>query len=204
MKIFAVGWNYNSHNKEMDNTLVLNEPVIFLKPESAILKDGKPFFYPDWSSQIEYEAEIVVRIDRLGKNIQSKFAYRYYNSYTIGIDFTARDYQAKARANGNPWDISKGFDNSAPVGEFVDKSKFTDLQNINFSLSKNGQTVQSGNSGEMITSIAKIVSLASRYFTLKTGDLIFTGTPSGVGKVEIGDEIKGFIEGQELLSFSVK
>ena len=145
MKIFAVGWNYNSHNKEMDNTLVLNEPVIFLKPESSILKDGKPFFYPDWSSQIEYEAEIVVRIDRLGKNIQSKFAYRYYNSYTIGIDFTARDYQAKARANGNPWDISKGFDGSAVVGEFI-STNGEKLGEKEFYLNINGNEVQRGNS----------------------------------------------------------
>ena len=203
MKIFAVGWNYNSHNKEMDNTLVLNEPVIFLKPESAILKDGKPFFYPDWSSQIEYEAEIVVRIDRLGKNIQSKFAYRYYNSYTIGIDFTARDYQAKARANGNPWDISKGFDGSAVVGEFS-PTNGEKLGEKEFHLNINGNEVQRGNSKDMIFSIDDIVAYVSKFYTLKKGDLIYTGTPAGVGGVKIGDRLEGFIGDEKLLDFYVR
>ena len=203
MKIFAVGWNYNSHNKEMDNTLVLNEPVIFLKPESAILKDGKPFFYPDWSSQIEYEAEIVVRIDRLGKNIQSKFAYRYYNSYTIGIDFTARDYQAKARANGNPWDISKGFDGSAVVGDFI-PTNGEKLGEKEFYLNINGNEVQRGNSKDMIFSIGDIVAYVSKFYTLKKGDLIYTGTPSGVGGVKIGDRLEGFIGDEKLLDFHVR
>ena len=203
MKIFAVGWNYNSHNKEMDNTLVLNEPVIFLKPESAILKDGKPFFYPDWSSQIEYEAEIVVRIDRLGKNIQSKFAYRYYNSYTSGIDFTARDYQAKARANGNPWDISKGFDGSAVVGEFI-PTNGEKLGEKEFHLNINGNEVQRGNSKDMIFSIDDIVAYVSKFYTLKKGDLIYTGTPAGVGGVKIGDRLEGFIGDEKLLDFYVR
>lgn len=203
MKIFAVGWNYNSHNKEMDNTLVLNEPVIFLKPESAILKDGKPFFYPDWSSQIEYEAEIVVRIDRLGKNIQSKFAYRYYNSYTIGIDFTARDYQAKARANGNPWDISKGFDGSAVVGEFI-PTNGEKLGEKEFYLNINGNEVQRGNSRDMIFSIDDIVAYVSKFYTLKKGDLIYTGTPAGVGGVKIGDRLEGFIGDEKLLDFYIR
>ncbi|MBP3354302.1 MAG: fumarylacetoacetate hydrolase family protein [Bacteroidales bacterium] len=203
MKIFAVGWNYNSHNKEMDNTLVLNEPVIFLKPESAILKDGKPFFYPDWSSQIEYEAEIVVRIDRLGKNIQSKFAYRYYNSYTIGIDFTARDFQAKARANGNPWDISKGFDGSAVVGEFI-PTNGEKLGEKEFYLTINGNEVQRGNSKDMIFSIDDIVAYVSKFYTLKKGDLIYTGTPAGVGGVKIGDRLEGFIGDEKLLDFHVR
>lgn len=203
MKIFAVGWNYNSHNKEMDNTLILNEPVIFLKPESAILKDGKPFFYPDWSSQIEYEAEIVVRIDRLGKNIQSKFAYRYYNSYTIGIDFTARDYQAKARANGNPWDISKGFDGSAVVGDFI-PTNGEKLGEKEFYLTINGNEVQRGNSKDMIFSIDDIVAYVSKFYTLKKGDLIYTGTPAGVGGVKIGDRLEGFIGDEKLLDFHVR
>ncbi|MBQ3555976.1 MAG: fumarylacetoacetate hydrolase family protein [Bacteroidales bacterium] len=203
MKIFAVGWNYNSHNKEMDNTLVLNEPVIFLKPESAILKDGKPFFYPDWSSQIEYEAEIVVRIDRLGKNIQSKFAYRYYNSYTIGIDFTARDYQAKARVNGNPWDISKGFDGSAVVGDFI-PTNGEKLGEKEFYLNINGNEVQRGNSKDMIFSIDDIVAYVSKFYTLKKGDLIYTGTPAGVGGVKIGDRLEGFIGDEKLLDFHVR
>ena len=203
MKIFAVGWNYNSHNKEMDNALVLNEPVIFLKPESATLKDGKPFFYPDWSSQIEYEAEIVVRIDRLGKNIQSKFAYRYYNSYTIGIDFTARDYQAKARANGNPWDISKGFDGSAVVGEFI-PTNGEKLGEKEFYLTINGNEVQRGNSKDMIFTIDDIVAYVSKFYTLKKGDLIYTGTPAGVGGVKIGDRLEGFIGDEKLLDFHVR
>ena len=187
----------------MDNTLVLNEPVIFLKPESSILKDGKPFFYPDWSSQIEYEAEIVVRIDRLGKNIQSKFAYRYYNSYTIGIDFTARDYQAKARANGNPWDISKGFDGSAVVGEFI-PTNGEKLGEKEFYLNINGKEVQRGNSKDMIFSIDDIVAYVSKFYTLKKGDLIYTGTPAGVGSVKIGDRLEGFIGDEKLLDFHVR
>ena len=203
MKIFAVGWNYNSHNKEMDNTLVLNEPVIFLKPESSILKDGKPFFYPDWSSQIEYEAEIVVRIDRLGKNIQSKFADRYYTSFTIGIDFTARDYQAKARANGNPWDISKGFDGSAVVGEVI-PTNGEKLGEKEFYLNINGKEVQRGNSKDMIFSIDDIVAYVSKFYTLKKGDLIYTGTPAGVGGVKIGDRLEGFIGDEKLLDFHVR
>jgi 2-keto-4-pentenoate hydratase/2-oxohepta-3-ene-1,7-dioic acid hydratase in catechol pathway len=203
MKIICVGWNYGSHNAELYKE-EKKEPVLFLKPETSLLRENKPFYLPDFSQQVEHEAELVVRIGKMGKNIGVKFAERYIDAITIGVDFTARDLQAAAKKAGAPWDISKGFDNSAPIGEFIDKSEFADLQNINFSLSKNGKIVQSGNSGEMITSIAEIVSLASKYFTLKTGDLIFTGTPSGVGKVEIGDEIKGFIEGKELLNFSVK
>ncbi|MCQ2189535.1 MAG: fumarylacetoacetate hydrolase family protein [Paludibacteraceae bacterium] len=203
MKIICVGWNYGSHNAELYKE-EKKEPVLFLKPETSLLRENKPFYLPDFSQQIEHEAELVVRIGKMGKNIAPKFADRYIDAITIGVDFTARDLQAAAKKAGAPWDISKGFDNSAPVGEFVDKSKFPDLQNVNFSLTKNGNTVQSGNSSEMITPIAEIVALASKYFTLKTGDLIFTGTPSGVGKVEIGDELKGFIEGQELLSFCVK
>ena len=203
MKIFAVGWNYNSHNKEMDNTLVLNEPVIFLKPESAILKDGKPFFYPDWSSQIEYEAEIVVRIDRLGKNIQSKFAYRYYNSYTIGIDFTARDLQNQLKVAGSPWDVCKGFDNSAPISKFIPAQNLN-LSDLSFSLSLNGNNVQQGNTSNMIWNIDEIISFVSRYFTLKTGDFIFTGTPHGVGKISVGDHIEGFIGDEKMLDFDVR
>lgn len=203
MKIFAVGWNYSSHNNEMNNSLLLNEPVIFLKPESSILKDGKPFFYPDWSNQIEYETEIVVRIDRLGKNIQSKFAYRYYNSYSVGIDFTARDFQAKARANGNPWDISKGFDGAAVVGEFI-PTNGEKLGEKEFWLNINGNEVQRGNTKNMIFSIDDIVAYISKFYTLKKGDLIYTGTPAGVGGVKIGDRLEGFVEGEKLLDFYVR
>ena len=178
-------------------------PIIFLKPDSALLKENKPFFVPEFSSQIEHEAELVFKISRLGKNIAEKFAHRYYSEVALGIDFTARDLQQQARQAGNPWEISKGFDGSAVISNFVPLQEFDNQQNINFSLFKNKQKVQHGNSNEMIFSIDTIISYVSTFFTLKTGDLVFTGTPAGVGKVEIGDKITGFIEEKEMLNFKV-
>jgi len=203
MKIICVGWNYRQHNAELGNTEEPKSPVFFLKPDSALLKNNKPFFIPDFSSQIEYEAELVFRINRLGKNIAEKFANRYYSEIALGIDFTARDLQQQARQNGNPWEISKTFDGAAAISNFVSLQEFENKQNINFSLFTNGKKVQFGNSNEMIFSIDTIISYVSTFFTLKTGDLIFTGTPAGVGKVEIGDKITGFIEDKEMLNFKI-
>jgi len=203
MKIICVGWNYRQHNAEMGRTEQPKSPVIFLKPDSALLKGNKPFFIPDFSSQIEYEAELVFKISRLGKNIAEKFAHRYYSEVALGIDFTARDLQQQARQNGSPWEISKGFDGAAVVSNFIPLQEFDNQKNINFSLLKNGQKVQSGNSSDMIFPIDTIISYVSTFFTLKTGDLIFTGAPAGVGKVEIGDKIIGFLEEKEMLNFKI-
>ena len=203
MKILAVGMNYPSHVKEMNNILS-PEPVLFSKPESALLLNNKPFFYPDFSTDIQYETEIVVKIDRLGKNIATKFAHRYYSEITVGIDFTARDLQKRCKEMGHPWEIAKSFDNSAPVGRMLPKSAFPDMQSISFRLDINGETVQQGNTGDMIFTIDQIIANASRYFTIKIGDLIFTGTPHGVGPVKIGDRLQAYIEDEMVLDFKVK
>ena len=202
MKILAVGWNYLDHNKELNQGILPKQPVIFMKPETSLLRDNKPFFLPDFSSRIDYETEIVLRISKMGKNISEKFADRYYDAIGLGIDFTARDLQNEFKANGTPWELCKGFDNSAPISQFLPKEDFN-LSNLNFSLNINGETVQKGNTKEMIFSPEKIISFVSRFFTLKTGDLIFTGTPVGVGPVKIGDHLEGFIEDQKLLDFSI-
>jgi 2-keto-4-pentenoate hydratase/2-oxohepta-3-ene-1,7-dioic acid hydratase in catechol pathway len=202
MKILAVGWNYLDHNKELNQGNLPKQPVIFMKPETSLLRDNKPFFLPDFSSQIDYETEIVLRISKMGKNVSEKFADRYYDAIGLGIDFTARDLQNEFKANGTPWELCKAFDNSAPISQFLPKENFN-LSNLNFSLNINGETVQRGNTKDMIFSPEKIISFVSRFFTLKTGDLIFTGTPVGVGPVKIGDHLEGFIEDQKLLDFSI-
>jgi 2-keto-4-pentenoate hydratase/2-oxohepta-3-ene-1,7-dioic acid hydratase in catechol pathway len=204
MKILAVGLNYESHNIEMKRTFRSETPVIFMKPESAQLKDGKPFFIPDFSNEIHYETEMVVKINRLGKNIAEKFANRYYDELTVGIDFTARDLQKSLKEKGLPWEISKSFDNSAAIGNFVSKGEFQDIQDINFHLDINKETVQKGNTSNMIYSIDKIIAYVSQYFTLKIGDLIFTGTPAGIGPVKIDDHLEGFIENKKLLDFHIR
>ena len=203
MKIIAVGMNYPSHVKEMTDVLS-PEPVIFCKPDNALLLNNKPFFYPDFSKDIHYETEIVVKINRLGKNIAEKFAHRYYSELTVGIDFTARDLQKRCKAEGLPWEIAKGFDNSAAIGKMVKKSVFADMQAIGFHLDINGMTVQQGNTKEMIFSIDQIISNVSKYFTLKIGDLIFTGTPHGVGPVKINDKLQAYLEGELVLDFKIK
>ena len=207
MKIICVGQNYNDHNKEMNNAVATatDNPVIFLKPDSAILTDDKRrFFIPDFSSDIHYEAEIVVKIDKMGKNIAERFAHRYYKELTIGIDFTARDIQSDMKKKGLPWELAKGFDNSAALGIFVPKEKFDKpITELNFSLTINGNTKQKGNTSDMIHTVDKIIAFASRFFTLKTGDIIFTGTPSGVGKIVIGDSLEGFVEGEKLLEVNI-
>lgn len=204
MKIFAIGLNYASHNKEMKRTFVSEEPVIFMKPDTALLKDGKPFFFPDFSREVHYETELVVKINRLGKNIAERFAHRYYDEVTVGIDFTARDLQRKQKERGLPWEIAKSFDSSAAIGTFVSKQKFTDINNIHFRLNINGNTVQQGNTKDMIFSVDKIIAHISQFFTLKIGDLIFTGTPAGIGPVSINDQLEGFLENERLLQFRIK
>lgn len=203
MKILAVGRNYVNHAKELGNDIP-SEPVIFLMPETALIQRNQPFFYPDFSNNVHHEVELVIKINRLGKNISEKFANRYYDEIGIGIDFTARDLQNAASASGLPWAISKGFDGSAPIGQFVNKSELGDLKNIDFSLEKNGQVVQQGNSGDMLFSFDAIIAYVSRFFTLKIGDLIYTGTPAGVGPVQIGDNLVARIGDRELLNFYVR
>mgnify|MGYP001274194716 FL=1 len=205
MKIFAVGMNYAQHNKELDGTLYKPEtPVIFTKADSALLKDRKPFFIPDHLGQIDYEAELVVRICKLGKTVPERFAHRYYDAVTVGIDFTARELQKKLREAGQPWDLCKGFDGAAALGEWVSKEKFRDVQAMHFRLDINGKTVQEGRTSDMIFSIDHIVSYISQFFTLKTGDIIYTGTPVGVGPVHIDDHLEGYVEDRKVLEFNCK
>ena len=205
MKIFAVGMNYIQHNKELDGALYIpEEPVIFTKADSALLKDHKPFFIPDWSTRVDYETEIVVRICRLGKSIPEKFAHRYYDAVTVGIDFTARDLQQRLRSEGKPWELCKGFDGSAVIGEWVDKSVLGDVQNLPFRLDINGTTVQQGCTADMLYTIDRLIAYISRFFTLKTGDLLYTGTPVGVGPVHIDDHLEGYLMQQKVLEFNCK
>ena len=205
MKIFAVGMNYAQHNKELDGALYKTEaPVIFMKPDSSLLKTGKPFFVPDHLGRIDYEAEVVVRICRLGKTIPERFAHRYYDAVTVGIDFTAREVQQQARKAGHPWTLCKGFDGAAAIGEWVPKEKFLDVQSLQFHLDKNGETVQQGFTGNMLYRVDELISYISQYFTLKTGDLLYTGTPAGVGPVAIGDHLEGWIEERKVLELNVR
>ena len=197
--------NYIQHNKELDGTLYKPEtPVIFTKADSALLKDKKPFFIPDFMGRIDYEAEVAVRISRLGKTIPERFAHRYYDAVTVGIDFTARELQQKLRANGEPWDLCKGFDGSAALGEWVSVDKFRDVQALHFHLDINGNTVQEGRTSDMLFSIDSLIAYISRFFTLKTGDLLYTGTPVGVGPVHIDDHLEGYIDQLKVLEFNCK
>lgn len=204
MKIIAVGMNYAAHNKELNHTLTLTEPTIFMKADSALLKDGKPFFIPDFTQELHHEAEIVVKIDRLGKNIAERFAHRYYHEVTVGIDFTARDLQNRLREKGLPWEISKSFDHSAVVGTFVPLEEVGDIRRLPFHLDINGELRQTGNTENMLFNVDRIIAYVSQFFTLKMGDLIYTGTPSGVGPVQIGDHLQGYIGDRKLLDFYVR
>ncbi len=205
MKIFAIGMNYALHNKELHGTLdKTEEPVIFTKADSALLKDHKPFFIPDSMGRIDYETELVVRICKLGKCIPQRFAYRYYDAVTVGIDFTARELQKKLREAGRPWEICKGFDGSAVIGEWVDVAKFRSIQAIHFHLDINGRTVQEGCSSDMLYKVDEIIAYISQFFTLKTGDLLYTGTPAGVGPVHIDDHLEGYLEDKKVLEFNCK
>jgi len=202
MKILCVGRNYTEHAKELGNAVPEN-PVIFSKPDTALLKNGEPFYHPDFSSDIHHEVELVIKISKMGKKIQPKFARNYFNEIGLGVDFTARDTQSKLKEKGLPWELAKAFDGSAPIGDFI-KVEGLDLSNINFSLKKNGEVVQQGNTSQMIFPFEEIVSFVSLYFTLKVGDLIYTGTPAGVSKINIGDKLEGFIEDQPMLVCEVK
>ena len=205
MKIFAVGMNYALHNKELHGTLLkTEEPVIFTKADSALLKDRKPFFIPDHLGRIDYETEVVVRICRLGKSIPQRFAHRYYDAVTVGIDFTARDLQRKLSQAGQPWELCKGFDGSAAIGEWVEKEKFLDIQALHFHLDINGQTVQKGCTSDMLYGVDELIAYISQFFTLKTGDILYTGTPAGVGPVHINDHLEGWIEERKVLELRCK
>ena len=205
MKIFAIGMNYALHNKELHSTLSKpDKPVIFIKADSSLLKDHKPFFIPDFMGRIDYETELVVRICRLGKSVPQRLAHRYYDAVTVGIDFTARDMQNELREKGLPWDICKGFDGAATIGEWVDVDKFRDIQAIHFHLDINGKTVQEGCTSDMLYKVDEIIAYISQFYTLKTGDILYTGTPVGVGPVHIDDHLEGYLEDRKVLEFNCK
>lgn len=203
MKIFCVGRNYSEHAKELGSD-VPDEPVIFMKPKSALLQPHTPFYYPEFTNELHYECELVLRISKNGKYIQEKFANKYYDAITAGIDFTARDIQNELKDKGLPWEKAKAWDNSAVIGKWIPVANIKDKKNISFSLQKNKETVQQGNSKEMIFDFDHIISYISNYFSINIGDLVFTGTPKGVGEVVVGDEIEAFIENESLLTLDVK
>ncbi len=203
MKIICIGRNYSEHAKEMSSPLP-TEPIFFLKPDTALIKDNQPFYYPEFSKEIHHEVELVLKINKAGKNIQTQFANKYYDEIGIGIDFTARDLQEECKKKGLPWEKAKAFDGAAPIGKFLNKKQFVDQQNINFHLTINGNKVQKGNTKDLLFSFDTIVSYISKYFMLKTGDLIYTGTPEGVGPVKIGDRLEAYIENEKFLDFEIK
>jgi acylpyruvate hydrolase len=203
MKIICVGRNYAAHAKELNNA-VEEEPVIFLKPDTALLSNNQDFYLPDFSNDIHYEAEVVVKINKAGKHIDEKFAHRYYDSVSVGVDFTARDLQSMLKAKGLPWERAKAFDGSAVIGSFLPLADVGNIADLNFSMDLNGHKVQSANTSEMVFSVDKVIAFVSRFITLKTGDLIYTGTPQGVGKVNTSDHLIGYIGHKELFNFKVK
>jgi len=203
MKIICIGRNYTKHIEELQNERP-TEPVIFMKPDSAILLKQHPFVIPEFSSDIHHEIEIIVKISKVGKYIDAKFAHKYYDEIGVGIDFTARDLQQQLKDKGLPWEKAKAFDGSAVIGEFVSKTNFNSLENLTFELTRNGNTVQKGNTSHMLWKIDELISYVSQYFTLKIGDIIFTGTPEGVGLVEPEDVLEGFLEGTKLFRIQVK
>lgn len=203
MKIIAIGRNYAAHAKELNNP-VPTSPVIFMKPDTAILKDNKPFYLPDFSSDIHHEIEVVLKVCKEGKHIAEKFASNYFDEIGLGIDFTARDIQSKHKEKGLPWELAKAFDGSAPISKFLPKNEFADLYNLQFELKINGETKQKGSTKDLIFSFEKIISFVSQYITLKKGDLIFTGTPEGVGKITLGDKLEAWLEDKQLLNFEIK
>lgn len=203
MKIICIGRNYSDHATEM-NVEVPQVPVFFIKPDSCLLRNNQPFFYPEFTSDLQYELEVVLRINRLGRSIKPKFAHRYFDAVTLGIDFTARDLQSECKAKGLPWEISKAFDFSAPIGSFIPKDELGDLYNIDFRLELNGNVVQQGNTANMIFGYDELISYVSRFITFRTGDLLFTGTPSGVGSVRVGDRLQAYLNNTLLLDFFVR
>ena len=203
MKIICIGRNYAAHAKELGNEIP-EEPIIFMKPKSALLQAHTPFYYPEFTNELHYEVELVLRICKNGKYIQERHASNYYNGITVGIDFTARDLQDEAKKKGLPWEKSKAFDNSAAVGKFIDITPELNKKNVNFSLKKNNEVVQKGNSGEMLFSFDSIIANISNYFSLNIGDIVFTGTPAGVGECVVGDDLEAFMEENSILHFEVK
>lgn len=203
MKIIAVGRNYAEHAKELNNP-VPGVPVIFMKPETAVLKDNKPFYHPEFSNDIHYELEIVLKICKEGKYISEKFASNYYDEIGLGVDFTARDIQSTHKEKGLPWELAKSFDHSAPISRFFPKNSYTDLYDLNFHLNLNEKTVQKGNTKDLLFSFERLIAFISQYISLKKGDLIFTGTPKGVGKIKVGDRLSGYLENEKLLDFEIK
>lgn len=202
MKIICIGRNYSEHNKEM-NSVEPEKPIFFLKPDTALLRNNQPFFLPFFSNEIHHEVEMVIRINRLGRNIAEKFAHRYYSEIGLGIDFTARDLQRECKEKGLPWEIAKAFDGAAPISQFV-SIEGLDVNNLNLRLERNGHTVQEGNTSQMIFNVNQLISYVSQFFTLKIGDLIFTGTPAGVGPVSIGDRLKAYMNDNLMLDFFVR
>ena len=203
MKIICIGRNYAEHAKEMKSE-VPTEPVFFMKPDTALIKDNEPFYFPDFTKDLHHEIEVVLKISKVGKHIAEAFAHKYYEELSVGIDFTARDLQAQCKAKGLPWEKAKSFDGSAPIGKFVKKSELGDLQNLHFDLSINNELRQKGNTNDLLFSFDKVIAYVSQFVTLKVGDLIYTGTPEGVGPVAIGDKLKGRLNGVELFCFEVK
>ncbi len=203
MKIIAIGRNYAEHAKELNNP-VPGVPVIFMKPDTALLKDNKPFYHPEFSDDIHHEIEVVIKISKEGKHISEKFADTYFEEIALGVDFTARDIQSIHKEKGLPWELAKAFDGSAPVSDFLPKAKFANLHNLNFRLDVNGETRQLGNTSLMLFPFSYIIAFVSKYITLKKGDLIFTGTPQGVAKVNVGDHLEGYIEDEKMLDFYIK
>ena len=203
MKLICIGRNYTEHIKELQNEKP-SDPVVFLKPDTAILLKKQPFFIPDFSDDVHYEVEVLVKINRVGKHIDKKFANKYYNEIGLGIDFTARDVQSALKVKGLPWEKSKSFDGAAVIGKWIDKNEVENVDHFEFSLKKNDEIVQNGNTSHMLWKIDELIEYVSKYFTLKIGDIIFTGTPAGVGKVIADDKLKGFIESKEMFSITVK
>ncbi|MAO07828.1 MAG: 2-hydroxyhepta-2,4-diene-1,7-dioate isomerase [Alteromonas sp.] len=203
MKIICVGRNYAAHIEELENERPI-DPVLFLKPDSSVILKNNPFIIPEFSNEIHYEVEVLVKINKIGKHIDQKFAHKYYDEIGLGIDFTARDVQNQLKEKGLPWEKAKAFDGAALIGNFLPKTQFKDLNNLSFSLEQNGEVRQNGNTSLMLWKIDALIEYISKYFTLKIGDVIFTGTPAGVGKVQPNDTLKGFLESEELFSINVK
>ena len=203
MKLICIGRNYTDHIKELENDKP-TDPVVFLKPDTSILLKKQPFFIPDFSDDVHHEVEVLVKINKVGKHIAKKFAHKYYDEIGLGIDFTARDLQSQLKGKGLPWEKAKAFDGAAVIGKWLPKSDFENINEINFSLEKNGSLVQQGNTNLMLWKIDELIEYVSKYFTLKIGDIIFTGTPAGVGKVIANDKLNGFIEDKQLFSITVK
>jgi 2-keto-4-pentenoate hydratase/2-oxohepta-3-ene-1,7-dioic acid hydratase in catechol pathway len=203
MKIIAIGRNYAAHAAELNNAIP-TKPIIFLKPDTAVLKDNKPFYLPDFSNDIHYELEVVLKICKEGKHIAEKFASNYYDEIGLGVDFTARDIQSEHKEKGLPWELAKAFDHSAVVSQFIPKNEYADMYDLKFELHKNGEAKQLGHTANLLFSFEKIIAFVSQYITLKKGDLIFTGTPEGVGQVNKGDRLEAWLEGRQLLNFDIK